>query len=132
MNKTHNPQQSSPERSRLAKLFLANATEPDPRFTLANERTFLSWIRTSLAFLAAGVALEALSAQFLGFELRKLTSLVLITLAILISGSACVRWLKIENALRARKALPFPLLIPTLSIALFLLTVILILREGLK
>ncbi|WP_143342795.1 YidH family protein, partial [Crossiella equi] len=34
--------------------------EPDPRFTLANERTFLAWIRTSLGLMAAGVAVEAL------------------------------------------------------------------------
>ena len=32
--------------------------EPDPRFSMANERTFLAWIRTSLAFIAGGVALE--------------------------------------------------------------------------
>lgn len=32
---------------------------PDPRFTLANERTFLAWIRTSLALLASGVAVDA-------------------------------------------------------------------------
>ena len=30
---------------------------PDYRFSLANERTFLAWIRTALGFLAAGVAL---------------------------------------------------------------------------
>ena len=32
----------------------------DPRVPLALERTFLAWIRTSLALLAGGVALEAL------------------------------------------------------------------------
>ena len=36
-------------------------TEPDPRFSFANERTFLAWIRTSLGFLAAGVAIAAVS-----------------------------------------------------------------------
>jgi uncharacterized membrane protein YidH (DUF202 family) len=40
--------------------FLWHGTRPDPRFSLANERTFLAWIRTSLALLAGGVALEAL------------------------------------------------------------------------
>ena len=32
---------------------------PDPRFSMANERTFLAWVRTSLALLAGGVALDA-------------------------------------------------------------------------
>lgn len=34
--------------------------EPDYRFTLANERTFLSWQRTSPGLLAAAVALAQL------------------------------------------------------------------------
>ncbi len=34
--------------------------EPDPRFSLANERTFLAWVRTSLAILAGAVALDSL------------------------------------------------------------------------
>ena len=38
---------------------LAGGEEPDPRFTLANERTFLAWVRTALALLAGGVAVEA-------------------------------------------------------------------------
>ena len=129
MNSQRTPQESLPERSRLARLFLPYGTEPDPRFTLANERTFLSWIRTALALLAAGIALEALSAQLLNFELRKPISLSLVTLAILISASACIRWLKIENALRARKPLPFPMLIPVLSIALLALTAVLFFRD---
>ena len=30
---------------------LGQGEAPDPRFTLANERTFLAWIRTALALL---------------------------------------------------------------------------------
>ena len=30
--------------------------DPDYRFTLANERTFLAWIRTALALSAGGLA----------------------------------------------------------------------------
>lgn len=37
---------------------------PDYRFSLANERTFLAWIRTALGFLAAGVGLDQLAARF--------------------------------------------------------------------
>jgi len=36
--------------------------EPDARFSLANERTFLAWIRTSLALLAGSIAVEAFTA----------------------------------------------------------------------
>ena len=43
----------------------AVGSEPDPRFTFANERTFLAWIRTALGFLAAGVAIAAV-AQLVG------------------------------------------------------------------
>ncbi|WP_411194591.1 YidH family protein [Rhodococcus jostii] len=38
-------------------------TDPDPRFTLANERTFLAWIRTSLGLLAAAVGFQAFGAE---------------------------------------------------------------------
>ena len=38
--------------------FWEEGEDPDPRFTLANERTFLAWIRSSLAFLAGGLAIE--------------------------------------------------------------------------
>ena len=46
--------------SRWAQRLRSTGSEPDPRITFANERTFLAWIRTSLALIAAGVALEAL------------------------------------------------------------------------
>ena len=47
-------------RSRLAERLLGGGQEPDPRFTLANERTFLAWIRTALALLASGIAVVSL------------------------------------------------------------------------
>ena len=43
-------------RSPLARRLLPDGEEPDPRFTLANERTFLAWMRTALAFVAGGKA----------------------------------------------------------------------------
>ena len=42
----------------------AEGTEPDYRFTLANERTFLAWIRTALGLLAGGVAVRQLVEPF--------------------------------------------------------------------
>lgn len=48
-----------PMRSRLVNRWFAEGSDPDPRFTLANERTFLAWVRTSLALLAGGIGLDA-------------------------------------------------------------------------
>src|SRR6478609_7961011 len=45
---------------RFPRSVFEHGEDPDPRFSLANERTFLAWIRTGLAFVAAGLAVEAL------------------------------------------------------------------------
>jgi putative membrane protein len=39
-------------------------TEPDPRFSLANERTYLAWVRTGLALIAGGLAFGQLLPPF--------------------------------------------------------------------
>src|SRR3712207_6999563 len=50
-----------PPRSTLFPYTTLFRSEPDPRFSLANERTYLAWVRTALALVAAGVALDALA-----------------------------------------------------------------------
>ncbi|HET8988949.1 MAG TPA: DUF202 domain-containing protein, partial [Humibacillus sp.] len=50
----------SREARRFPRSVYEHGEDPDPRFSLANERTFLAWVRTSLAFVAAGLAVEAL------------------------------------------------------------------------
>ena len=63
--------------------------EPDARFTLANERTFLAWIRTSLALSAAGVALVAVELPVArGF--RTASALVLVGARVLAPGAGLV------------------------------------------
>jgi uncharacterized membrane protein YidH (DUF202 family) len=42
----------------------AGGTEPDPRFTFANERTFLAWSRTALALVVAGLGIVQLLPPF--------------------------------------------------------------------
>lgn len=79
--------------------------EPDPRFTLANERTFLAWIRTSLALIAAGVALEALDLP-LQPVLRLAASLVLIVAGLLTPVQAWFGWMATERSLRQSRPLP--------------------------
>jgi putative membrane protein len=85
-------------------VFMAG-TEPDPRFSLANERTFLAWIRTSLALVAAGVALEALELPIQP-GLRITSSVIFIVLGLLAAIQSWVGWARTERALRSERALP--------------------------
>lgn len=79
--------------------------EPDPRFTLANERTFLAWVRTALAMLAGGVALHALGLP--GTEwVRTTLAVVLVLFGALVTVFALVRWARVERAMRMRTPLP--------------------------
>ncbi|MFE7504107.1 YidH family protein [Promicromonospora sp. NPDC057488] len=80
-------------------------SEPDARFSLANERTFLAWIRTSLALVAGGVALETLGLD-LQPGLRLAASIVLIVAGTLLPLIAWVWWMRIERALRSGSPLP--------------------------
>ena len=80
-------------------------TEPDPRFSFANERTFLAWIRTSLALLAAGVALEALPVA-IDETPRRWLALLFIVLALLAGGTGWWRWAQAERAMRRDEKLP--------------------------
>lgn len=94
---------------------LAGGEEPDPRFTLANERTFLAWVRTSLALLAGGVAVEAFTGAIFEPAVRVTLSTVLLVLAALLAIGAGVRWLHVERAMRHSRPLPLPLIVPVLA-----------------
>jgi putative membrane protein len=79
--------------------------DPDPRYTLANERTFLAWVRTALAMLAGGVALHALRLPESRW-LRTTLALTLVLLGALTTAFALVRWAQVERAMRTRQPLP--------------------------
>jgi putative membrane protein len=79
---------------------------PDYRFSLANERTFLAWIRTGLALIAGGLA----CAQFLPpLEIRHLREIIAVTL-LLLGGLVALRavdhWARTERAMRLGTELP--------------------------
>ena len=82
-------------------------TEPDPRFTFANERTFLAWIRTGLGFLAAGVAIAAVSRldARLSLEVR-VASLLLVVCGLACAAQGWTRWVASERAMRKGRPLP--------------------------
>lgn len=105
---------------------LGGGEEPDPRFTLANERTFLSWIRTSLALLAGGVAVEALTQNLFEPALRTLLAVILLVMGVALSAGAFFRWLNVERSLRRKAALPLPLIGPMLGVGVSVVSGLLI------
>ncbi|GAA4871002.1 YidH family protein [Serinicoccus chungangensis] len=115
-------------RARFPRSVYALGSDPDPRFSLANERTFLAWIRTALAFLAAGVALEALAVPIApGYRLA--ASAVFVVLGMLAAVQAWVGWFRVERAMREGRTLP-PLTIGAV-IAVGVLLAILLVAAGL-
>jgi putative membrane protein len=93
----------------------AHGSDPDPRFTFANERTFLAWIRTSLALLAGGIGLEAFVGDTVGPTLRRAVAALLLVLGAVLAVAAFVRWLRSERALREGRSLPGLAVAPVLA-----------------
>lgn len=83
----------------------AEGEEPDYRFTFANERTFLAWIRTSLALLAASVVLDVVDLD-VSDHVRRLLAGLVAALGLLSSVVAWTRWATAERAIRRRLGLP--------------------------
>jgi putative membrane protein len=92
--------------ARFPRSVYRDGDEPDPRFSLANERTFLAWTRTALALVAAGVAIEVLEVGHPGWRLA--AALVFTGLGILAAAWAWIGWSGTERALRHGRALPGP------------------------
>jgi len=80
--------------------------EPDYRFTLANERTFLAWQRTALGLLAAAVALVQLVPELTVPGARRTLGVGLALLAVLTSAMGLRRWQQADRAMRRGEPLP--------------------------
>ena len=102
-----------------------SGVRPDPRFSLANERTFLAWVRTSLALLAGGVALDAVELDG-PRGLQTALSVVLVGLGLVGAGVAYLRWAFSERAMRLHRPLPGTAALAWLALALMLVAAALV------
>jgi putative membrane protein len=86
-------------------------TTPDYRFSLANERTFLAWLRTGLALVGGGLAV----AQFMPpGRSRTAIAVILLALGGVVAVRAVSHWVLSERAMRLKQDLPpsrFPVML---------------------
>jgi putative membrane protein len=103
---------------------LAGGTDPDPRFSLANERTFLAWIRTGLGLMALGVGV----ATFVSTQMAKGVSILLaaglVLLGGLVAAAAWFRWLRVERSMRAGTGIPASRMAPVVAFGIAILAVL--------
>lgn len=109
---------------------LGGVTEPpedqeiDYRFTLANERTFLSWIRTALGLLAGGVAVQTLVQPFHHIGVRHVLAASCLALAVLVSIGAYLRWRDVKDRMDRAQPLTGTLLVPLLAVSVGLIAIL--------
>jgi putative membrane protein len=100
--------------------------DPDYRFTLANERTYLAWIRTALSLLAGAVAVVQLLPPFRIEGARTLLGALLAVLGITTTVFAYRRWESNERAMRTARKLTYSVALPLLTASLGLVGVVIL------
>jgi putative membrane protein len=109
-------------------------TEPDARYTFANERTFLAWTRTALAFILAGLGIVQLLPPFPGVPWgRHLLGVPLIALGAAIAVVGYFQWAGNQKALRRGEPVrrsPLPLFLAAAIGALAVVTAVVLLLSA--
>ncbi|MGI9155374.1 MAG: YidH family protein [Marmoricola sp.] len=91
---------------------MAEGEAPDPRLSLANERTFLAWTRTALAMIAGGVGIEAFAGDAIPAWVRILVACALLAIGAILAAGSFLRWRNVEMAMRRGDALTVSVLAP--------------------
>ena len=102
----------------------AETDDLDYRFTLANERTFLAWVRTALGLLAGGVAVHTLVDPDALPRFHRIITLLCLALALMVAGGAYRHWQRTDRAMRRGDALPGTALVPVLTIGVTIVAVL--------
>lgn len=118
----------SKQQKRWPKLIYGMGEEPDPRASLANERTALAGLRTALALIATSLAIAAV----LHYTESSPLMLQIIGICLSISGSllaitSLAHWVNVERALRTKKPLPSPNGLVTITVIIGALGIVTIL-----
>ncbi|TCS38751.1 YidH family protein [Reinekea marinisedimentorum] len=98
---------------------------PDYRFSLANERTYLAWIRTALALLAGAIAIDQLTPDLANVVIRGLLSAFLCACSGLLAVFAYKRWAANEESMRKKEDLKYTSFLKVISIMVLAFTFIL-------
>jgi putative membrane protein len=110
-------------------------TTPDYRFSLANERTFLAWIRTGLALIGGGLAVAAFIPPLRWPHVREGLAIALLLMGGAVSLRAVDHWARSERAMRLGRPLPrsrFPAILALLIGAGAVLLLVLVLLSGVR
>jgi putative membrane protein len=111
-------------------------TEPDPRFTFANERTFLAWSRTALALVVAGLGIVQLLPPFPGVPWgRHVLGVPLIVFGAIVAAAAYREWGRSQKAMRLGEPLPrsvMPLLLAVVVTAMAVISAVVVLVSALR
>ncbi len=114
-----------PPDHRLPRSVYGVGSEPDYRFSLANERTALAWVRTGLSLVAGGVALTTLGTIADLPWAVDLLALVACLAGGALAVSALFSWRRAERAIRLGRPLPVPAALPWLVGGVLVLALVL-------
>ena len=92
--------------------------DPDYRFSLANERTFLAWVRTAIALLAGAVGIVQLATDLGSEWVRRTVGGVLAATGIVVAGLAYRHWKANERAMRSGQPLPYTPVLALIGVVL--------------
>lgn len=81
-------------------------SEPDYRYTLANERTFLAYVRTALALDGAGLAVVQFLTKVGSQRGREVVAIVLVLCGLGTVLAGFLRWRSVQAAMRSAEPLP--------------------------
>jgi putative membrane protein len=92
-----------------------DGADPDYRFSLANERTFLAWVRTALAILGGAILLHQVQSNIRPGGISSLAGAGAAVVSGILGAAAYYRWRANEMAMRNAQSLPRTILLPFMS-----------------